>query len=454
MEKQVQDLGSICNAWSQTLQKSHELLRLVFALGRHARSLDQRGAVAAMVAVSGTLLIGVAGLAIDGGIWYLAARNAATAADLGALAGAAAQERGQSAVAVATDAARRNGFANDGRTTVAVNNPFNGNAAAVEVIITQTQSWHFAGLFLGTAPGVTRRAVAAANVDDNVCVLALGGGLELGGNSTTNAQRCALGSNAATPGGIRVFGSASVRAAGLVTTGTCDGCATGDVWTDSSRTTRPYMTSNRPNPITDPYAGMQNWVPTPPACRTTPVTFSGQVANIAPGQAICSALTVGPQETLNLAPGIYYFKNADLTVQGTIAGEGVTLVLTGEVNTVSTIKVNANARGGLRGPATSLIPGHPEAAGLVLYRDARATNNSGESQVHLNGGSTMTMFGGMYFPTSDVVVNGNSGAGYSSCLGVVGYRLSFSGTSDTQVDVSGCSGFTAVATVRTVRLVE
>lgn len=66
----------------------------------------------------------------------------------------------------------------------------------------------------------------------------------------------------------------------------------------------------------------------------------------------------------------------------------------------------------------------------------------------------MVMFGGMYFPTSDVVVNGNSDIGYSSCHAVIGYRLSFSGMSDTNVDVSGCAGFTPYATVRTVRLVE
>jgi hypothetical protein len=123
------------------------------------------------------------------------------------------------------------------------------------------------------------------------------------------------------------------------------------------------------------------------------------------------------------------------------------------VNNIGTFRVNGDATGSLRGPATSLIPGHPEGAGLVLYRDARAINNGSTNAVHLNGGSTMSIFGGMYFPTSDVVVNGNSDVGYSSCLGVVGYHLSFSSNSDIQVDVSGCEGFTPCATVRTVRLV-
>lgn len=419
----------------------------------------ERGSVAALVAVSGTVLIGFAGLAVEAGGWYLAMRHATTAADLAAVAGAAARERGLAANAVAFDTAARNGFANGGRNVVTVNNPpvagaFAGNAAAVEVIVAQAQTMSLSRLFLGTPPTVHSRAVAAAHTDGAVCLLALGGGLELGGNSTTNAQRCALGSNARAPGGIRIYGNASVRAGALISTGTCTGCASGDVWSDNNRTIRPTVVTSRPNPIADPFANLQNWTPSPPACRSTAVTYTKKQASLSPGQSICSSLSIGPGQTLNLSPGIYYFKNADLLVQGTINGDGVTIVFTGDADRVGTLSVNAQATGSLHGPTGSLIAGHPESAGLVAYRDARATNNGSAKEVQLNGGATMAMFGGMYFPTSDVVVNGNSDIGYSSCLGVIGYRLSFSGTSDTQVDVSGCAGFTPYASVNTIRLVE
>ncbi len=420
---------------------------------------NQHGTVAALVAASGTVLIGFAGLAVEGGSWYLAMRKASTAADLAAMAGAAARDQGGSASAVALDSAARNGFSNGGRIGVTVNNPplsgtYAGNAAAVEVIITQTQTMSLSRLFLASAPTVRSRAVAASNVDEEVCLLALGGGLELGGRSTTNARRCALGANSTAPGGINIFGNASVRVDGLVTTGTCTGCDSGDVWADAAKGIRPTVRANRPKPIHDPFAGLQNWVPSPPPCRSGAVTFSSNQATLSPGAAICDDLSVGPKETLTLNPGLYYFKNADLSVQGKIMGEGVTLVFTGDTSRVGTLTINAQATGVLRGPTGSLIADHPEAAGVVLYRDARATNNGNENKVQLNGGATMMLFGGMYFPTSDVVVNGNSDIGYSSCLGVVGYRLSFSGTADTQVDVSGCAGFTGYATIKTIRLVE
>jgi hypothetical protein len=52
-----------------------------------------------------------------------------------------------------------------------------------------------------------------------------------------------------------------------------------------------------------------------------------------------------------------------------------------------------------------------------------------------------------------VVVNGKAEPG-SDCLSIVGWNLSFSGTSDTEVGVYGCAGYTPYPTIRTVRLVE
>jgi hypothetical protein len=65
----------------------------------------------------------------------------------------------------------------------------------------------------------------------------------------------------------------------------------------------------------------------------------------------------------------------------------------------------------------------------------------------------MYLSGGLYFPTSDVVANGHSDMG-STCFSIIGYSLSFSGTADTQVDVTGCKGYTPYATLSIVRLVE
>ncbi|WP_084698520.1 pilus assembly protein TadG-related protein [Muricoccus aerilatus] len=419
--------------------------------------LDQRGGTTAIMAGAATMLLGFAGLATEGGAWYLAKRNAVTAVDMAALAGAAAVERGVDAVAIGRDTVARNGFSPAADTIIVVNNPplsgaQAGNANAVEVLVRRAMPLTIARLFISNAPIVQSRAVAVVHADEEVCVLALGGGLELGGNSTLNVRRCAMASNATASNGISINGSSRVRVAQLVTTGACNNCAGGDVWTDDTRTQRPITVANRSMPIRDPFAGLQGWTPSPPAgCQT--VDFSKNAATISPGQAICSSVTVGTNDTLTLNPGIYYFKNADLTVRGTIQGNGVTIVMTGDPDSVGTIQINAQAKGDLHGPTSPLISGHPESDGLLFYRDARATNNGSQKEVQLNGGAALRLNGGMYFPTSNLVMNGTSDIG-STCMSLVAYRLSFSGNSDTDLDVSGCSGFAPYPTIRTVRLVE
>ena len=239
--------------------------------------------------------------------------------------------------------------------------------------------------------------MAVANVDGEVCLYALNR-LDLGGNSTTQASRCAM---AAGSGGIGITGSAAVRAAQLVTTGACSGCSGGDVWTDATRTARPTVVANRAQAVPDPFVNLRNWTPAPPACRAGNITGS---MSITPAQgAICNNVSIGPGQTLILAPGLYYFNNADLDVKGRIAGAGVTLVFTGDTNRVGTISINSQANGSLSGPTSPLIPGYPESDGLVIYRDARATNNGSAKQVSLNGGGTMALNGGIYLPTSDVL---------------------------------------------------
>ena len=419
--------------------------------------LGRRGGTTALMAGAATMVLGFAGLATEAGAWYLVKRNAVTAADMAALAGAAAVERGADAVAIGRDTVSRNGFGPAADTIIAVNNPplsgaQAGNANAVEVLVRRTIPLTIARLFISNATIVQSRAVAVAHADEEVCVLALGGGLELGGNSTLNVRRCALASNATSPNGISVNGSSRVRAAQLITTGACNNCTGGDVWTDDTRTQRPITVASRSTPIRDPFAALQRWTPSPPAgCQS--VSFSNNAATISPGQAICSAITVGTNDTLTLNPGIYYFKNADLTVRGTIQGNGVTIVMTGDPDKVGTVQINAQAQGDLRGRSSPIIPDLPESSGLLFYRDARATNNGPQKEVQLNGGATLRLNGGMYFPTSDLVMNGKSDIG-STCLSLVAYRLSFSGNSDTDLDVSGCVGFAPFPTIRTVRLVE
>src|SRR3954447_21285343 len=105
---------------------------------------DRREAVAIIMAIALPVVIGAAGLGVEAGKWYMVKRQAQTAADTGAFAGALEMAAGTSGNAkpAAVQEAGRNGFTEGGNVTVQVNIPPTsgsqaGKANAVEVIVTR-----------------------------------------------------------------------------------------------------------------------------------------------------------------------------------------------------------------------------------------------------------------------------------------------------------------------------
>ena len=94
-------------------------------------------------------------------------------------------------------------------------------------------------------------------MDAAVCALTLGDTFSLNGSSTTIGKSCFLASNASASNGINISGGAQVRVAGLTTSGICNGCSSGNVWSDNTQTVRPLVSANRAVPVTDPYAAAQ-----------------------------------------------------------------------------------------------------------------------------------------------------------------------------------------------------
>src|SRR5262245_34605758 len=115
---------------------------------------DQFGGVAIIYGIALPGLIGLVGLGVETGYWYVGKRDLQTQADAGSLSGAweLAWHRNSQITPAATNEAVRNGFPNNASTTIAVNvpptsGPFAGNTHAVEVIVTQDYRPMFAALF-------------------------------------------------------------------------------------------------------------------------------------------------------------------------------------------------------------------------------------------------------------------------------------------------------------------
>jgi Flp pilus assembly protein TadG len=208
--------------------KNKGLLSVVAAVLR-----GRRGSTALLFASGASVLLGFAGLALDGGSWLLARRQMVSAADAAAVAAAMAISYGRGpdgarASAIAT--ARLNGFVaqRDGTTisvaTPLADGPYAGDPTVVQVTIRQPQPIPFARLFMDDAVMVHASAIATLAPTTDACALSLTGPLIMTGNSVTAGPACVLASNFTGTEAIQVGNSASVRAFSLYTAGGCTGC--------------------------------------------------------------------------------------------------------------------------------------------------------------------------------------------------------------------------------------
>ena len=191
---------------------------------------DESGAVLVLVALMLPVLLAAAGIALDLGHWFLAAQREQKAADAAALAGAIyLPGTPPTAIATATDLARRNGFANDADTKVVVTQE--PKPSRLRVTVTQNRK-NFFGAFLGlTTTKITRTAVAEFQGPVPMGSPANTFGSEpLGGNDTqrwstvftTPATQPLFWANVAGPGSPKRNGDA--HQAGVCTAGD-DGCS-------------------------------------------------------------------------------------------------------------------------------------------------------------------------------------------------------------------------------------
>lgn len=406
---------------------------------------DERGAIAVMVTLLLSVLLGMLSLGVEYGSWYAARRQLQTAADAAALAAALERARGntEATLAVAQREALRNGLAkalDEG--AVEVNVPptlgsMAGNANAVEAIVHDRRQLLFASLFLDQDPVISARAVVSIADGGQACVLALepqaAGAIKGRGTADVEMKGCLLAANSMNNSSIDLSGNVSVDAKSLWTAGGLSQSGSTNVKLTEPPTTHAAV-------LADPYAGVQ--VGTIPAC-----TFQNEVRvnkdkELEPG-VYCGGLSISGQVKVKLKPGTYYIVDGDLTISGgTITGDydkpedGVTFVLTTrsvQGYSIGGVHINGNASLDLRAPSDPANPFH----GLLFYQDRRA--RTGESN-KFNGSAGLNLQGAIYFPVQDVEWSGNNASGTAACIQVVARMVTFTGTSALSADHCGERG--------------
>jgi hypothetical protein len=433
---------------------------------------DRRGNALVIAGAALPLVVGSAGLATDTIQWSLWKRQLQRAADSAALAGAYAENAGNAVDTgdcLTTTAnsshpirfdLQKNDHSGIATSCTATNPPTTGSyktdSTAVHVALTGSKALSFSGMFMTKAPTISVSATAKLIDDGNFCLVTLkrdtGAGITMGGSATARLG-CGAISNSE--------GTSSITSNGNAYTFVADPVASVGGMPQSingSTNLEPYHL-----PEADPFAGKYpTSIPSGTNCKTfaqngyTTTTGSGQNKvtvnhlysySTKPGGGTCySDFSPTGNQTYVMDPGIYYLNSTDFNIGGsvTLVGTGVTIILTG--STPGSVQTNGNTTIQLNAQSSGTY------AHMLFIQAAGATAGS-----TINGTTSSFYDGAMYFPSTDVQFNGNSGA-MTQCAMVVAYTATFSGNTNlqnslTRPDGTACQNNTTV-TAHRIALVE
>jgi len=408
---------------------------------------DRSGATAIMTGLLLVMALGFVGMGIDFGAAYTARRSAQSAADSAAYSAAVA---GAAGVAPANTPAQAKAVTagyglvdGAGGVLVTVNTPpvagaFAGHAEATEVVISRPMPRFFAGLINASSGPIQARAVAAVQPGGNGdgCVVAFdprdAASVLLNGNPTVNLDGCAIWVNSSDPGALAMNGSATVTATAANVVG-------GFFHNGNTHLNAKLNTGVKP--LTDPYADVQVPSYPPGKCDASNATVNGnktQTFTPLNGQpfVFCNGLTLNGGANVTFQPGVYVIDGGSLIFNGntTVRGTGVTFVLTNHTGSnIATATINGGADVNLSAPING------PTSGLVFYQDRRAS--TGDHDI-LNGGSTQTFKGALYFPRQQLVFNGGTQVNAGGCTQILAYEITFNGNARLadQCDGAGVRG--------------
>jgi Flp pilus assembly protein TadG len=419
---------------------------------------NDRGNMIVIAAAALPLLIGSAGLATDTIQWALWKRQLQRAADSAAIAGVY-DRFANSGASTNTGTAVDHDLSLNQHTGMtlesgypAVTYPANSgnNKNQVRVVLAVQKSLSFSSMFLTTAPVITATAQAAGvEVSGDFCVLSLQENSKTGIQATGNASismDCGMMTNSTATNAAAGQGSASVTATTIAAAG---GIQQSNNWTVQSY--QPYSPQ-----LDDPYASLD-----PSAadgdfdhCSANPpglTVNNGNDGLVVSGGDCYGSLSVQSNRTLTLKDGTYVIDGGSVNIQGIL---NLTNASSATNATIGTIDMNSS------GQINATAPTSGKWAGMALYQDRRAVDNSPTGNIQanspnkINGNSTNKIKGVIYFPSQQITYNG-TGTGSATCTQFVAKRIYWSGNSGLNNFTKNCpgSGIQAINAPLKVRLV-
>ena len=368
---------------------------------------DRAGGIMIYAAITAPVIIGMAGLSIDVGLWYAQKRLIQSAVDSAALAGSLEVLRSNAdndaiVAAVLADAAI-NGVGSGYGDTIAVAAQANNR---VEVVITRPTPGLLSQIVFSEQINVSARAVAEAGIMDE-CIWSLNpnasGALQVQGNAQVELG-CGVIDNSSDDSALDQGGGACLTAEQIKVVGGADGDCL-------DPTPQTGIT-----PFDDPLAQLA--APSYGACDFTNVRINNGDATLDPG-VYCTRLSINTTGTVTLNPGLYVLDGASLSINGqaTVLGNDVSFFLTENCASNDGISINGGATVTLSAPSDGPLPG------ILFFQDRNTPSNITHK---FNGGSNMFVQGIMYFPNQDIEFTGGNSLQSTSAI-IIADEIKFSG---------------------------
>jgi hypothetical protein len=380
---------------------------------------DEHGNVAMVVAAVFPLLIGAAGLAVDGVEWVMQKRQIQAAADGAAMAGVysliAAEDLDDAvnrsiiqAKTVPNNASIQALKGPPGRE----NDPF-----AVNVKIAVPAYMTFSGMFMKHPPLISAEATATLVKNGHYCAFALGvmedePGLVLRPDSDVQMD-CGVTTNAQSKHSLEAQGSSTIKAKALRAYGSL-----GDFNAAMKSGIREHSVL-QDDPLTDSDPPL---VPNT-GCPNVTINPDAQDTALDPGCYANMTLN-GP---VRLQDGEYILNRGNFVVgpHGHVECDACTIFLTSdaaatEPGSIGKVKISSDAT--VKMSATREGPD----AGILFYQDRHAATDLPGDENRLGGSSFSKLQGLMYFPSQTVYVDGNMRPDIQ-CSRFIARRLVFAG---------------------------
>lgn len=396
------------------------------------------------------VVLGCAGLGVEAGFWQYRQREAQTAADLAAYAGAVSLRNHEpvwQARAEAEAEARLHGYEAAAGAMTANTPPLTGqnqNLRSMEVVLNQSLPRLFSAIFNDEPVQISVRAVATYQEEADACLLALspdaGAAIDLFGSSNVALIECEIMSNSIAEDAVLLRGSTDIVAPCINSVG---GFQVGGGSADYTLTECREPRINLPR-AQDPYADVE-----PPSMPSSCSNINGGGGGNNSGPVTVTAGASGVKRFCNglnltgdyvFEPGVYVIDGGDLRIgaQANVVAEGVTFYFTDGAR--------ARFNGGAEVQITAPTSG--DFSGLAFFGDR---DDFGVDHV-FNGTAGSHITGAIYTPSSDISFLGDF-SGQDGCMQLVGYTVEIGGNANITTDCTGV-GLQFPKVPSDVRLVE